>query len=44
MIYNIFTEIVYLIENMKCHCKNNECNCFIFKSWDDYKLTPAGTP
>ena len=24
--------IYYYVEKIKCHCRDNECNCFIFKS------------
>ena len=30
--YNIIKIILDYMENIKCYCKNNECNCFIFKS------------
>ena len=31
MLYNIFKMISDLLDSFKCYCKNNECQCFIFK-------------
>lgn len=31
MLYNIFKIVSDLLDSFKCYCRNNECQCFIFK-------------
>ena len=32
MLYNIIKSLHDFVDGIKCYCKNNECQCFIFKN------------